>query len=44
MGMGGSYDRLCVAVGERLGESLADKVLEDGGIDGGHLGEAWRVR
>src|SRR5437870_3027720 len=38
MGMGGSYDRLGVAVGERLCESLADEVLEDGRVDGGHLG------
>lgn len=42
MGVGGSYDGLCIAVGERLRKSLADEILKDGGVDGGHLGVAWR--
>lgn len=43
MGVSGGNDRLCVAVGEGLGESLADKALEDGAVDGGHLGKTRRV-
>lgn len=40
VGLGGGYDRLRVGGGERLCKSLADKVLVEVGVDGGHLDDA----
>ena len=41
--VGGGYDGLSVAVGERLCESLTDEVLVEGLVDSsGHLGDTWR--